>query len=760
MSADPRPSSPPAPRRPVTVDTLAGIQAIDRPRMGFVSATGIGVGAIVGGGILALSGTAFALTGPGAVVAFALNGLIAVLTALSFAELATAFPQSGGPYAFAKRVVSVGAAFGVGWIVWFASIVAAALYASGFAAFALEGMRSLFGFDPPGLRVQTALAVGATLACGAVLARRSGSGGNAVNIGKVVVFGLLILGGLWAWFDEPPQTPRFSPLLPAGAVGLFQAMGATFIALQGFDLIAAVAGEVDEPRRNLPRAMLASLAIALAVYLPLLVVITAVGVADGGSLQAEAAARPDTIVAVAVERYLGPAGYWLVVIAGLLSMLSALVANLFAAARIAQAMGRDRALPPRLRAVHPVRGTPHVAVWVTAVIGAITLLGVSDVTAAGAASSLIFLIAFALAHLLCVVTRARKPDHPGFRVPLWPWLPLFGAAVCGGLALYQASAVPSAGAVTGVWLLAGMAAYLLSFGRRARVFDAAAETSDPDLLELRGRSPLVLVPVANPANAATLARVAAEVAPPRVGRILLFTVLRPPRDLRDTDRSLEQALDDAARTMRAALGETLPVGLRCEGLTTVGSDAWDEIRKAAHSHRCATVLMGLSDLDSEPARRRIEQLANQIDSNLVLLRAPPGFRPRRVRRILVPIGGKGVHNALRARLITGLHRDSEGGGVEVTYLLVVPETTPLPVAEQFQRVHRELVRDEARRVPRTVVVARSDDVIGAIADAADTCDLLVLGLAQTRQGERVIGRISGPIIARTRCPVMLVSARS
>ncbi len=729
------------------------------PRMGLAGATGIGVGAIVGGGILALSGTAFALTGPGAIVAFALNGLIAILTALSFAELATAFPQSGGPYAFAKRVVSVGAAFGVGWIVWFASIVAAALYASGFAAFALEAVRSLAGVEVPA-RVQTLVAVGSMIGCGAVLARRSGGGGAAMNVGKVVVFGLLILGGLWAWIDEPPQTARFSPMFPDGGVGLLQAMGATFIALQGFDLIAAVAGEVDEPRRNLPRAMLLSLAIALAVYLPLLVVIVAVGVEDGGlSLQAEAARRPDTIVAIAVERYLGPTGYWLVVAAGLLSMLSALIANLFAAARIAQAMGRDRALPPRLRAVHPVRGTPHIAVGVTAGIGALTLLGVSDVTAAGAASSLIFLIAFALAHLLCVVTRARKPDHPGFRVPLWPWLPLAGAGICGGLALYQAWAVPSAGAVTSVWLLVGAAAYLLSFGRRARVFDAAAETSDPDLLELRGRSPLVLVPVANPANAATLARVAANVAPPRVGRILLFTVLRPPAQLDGTDRTLERALDDAARTMKASLAETLPAGLRCEGLTTVGADPWDEIRKAAHTHRCATVLMGLADLESPAARRRIERLANQIDSSLVLLRAPPDFRPREIRRLLVPIGGKGVHNALRARLIAGLHRDATRG-IEVVYLLVAPAATPLPVAEQLQRVHGDLVRDEARGVPRSVQVVRSDDVIQAIAETADSVDLLVLGLAQTGKGDRVIGRISGPIIARTRCAVMLVSARS
>lgn len=117
--------------------------------IGLFDATSIGVGAIVGGGILALAGTAFAATGPGAVLAFLLNGLIALTTALSFTELATAFPQSGGTYLFAKRVVSVGAAFNVGWVVWFASIVAAALYALGFAAFALDGCMALWPASAP-----------------------------------------------------------------------------------------------------------------------------------------------------------------------------------------------------------------------------------------------------------------------------------------------------------------------------------------------------------------------------------------------------------------------------------------------------------------------------------------------------------------------------------------------------------------------------------------------------------------------------------
>ncbi|MXX36101.1 MAG: amino acid permease, partial [Gemmatimonadetes bacterium] len=86
--------------------------------LGLIAATGVGVGAIVGSGILALAGVAFATTGPSAILAFALNGAIAMITVCSFAELAARFPQSGGTYTYARKVLTVEAAFGVGWVVW------------------------------------------------------------------------------------------------------------------------------------------------------------------------------------------------------------------------------------------------------------------------------------------------------------------------------------------------------------------------------------------------------------------------------------------------------------------------------------------------------------------------------------------------------------------------------------------------------------------------------------------------------------------
>jgi amino acid transporter len=137
--------------------------------IGLFGATSIGVAAIIGGGILALAGAAFSSAGPSALLAIALNGAIALVTAMSFAELSTAFPQSGGAYVFANKVLSIRAAFGVGWVLWFAYIVACVLYALGFAAFAVLLLQEVFaaaGASPPdwlGSHTTMVLSVGIAL---------------------------------------------------------------------------------------------------------------------------------------------------------------------------------------------------------------------------------------------------------------------------------------------------------------------------------------------------------------------------------------------------------------------------------------------------------------------------------------------------------------------------------------------------------------------------------------------------------------------
>jgi len=503
--------------------------------IGLLGAVGIGVGSIIGGGILVLAGAAFSAAGPGAIIAFLLNGAIAIITALSFAELSAAFPESGGPYVYSKKVLSIRAAFAVGWLVWFATMVASVLYALGaghFIALLVQGVLGMFpgsyGERVSGEWVSAGIAVLAIVIYSASLINKPGGGGAFANIGKIIVFSILILGGVWALSKEPPGSigGDLSPFLPFGVLGVVQAMGYTFITLHGFELISAVAGEVKNPGKTIPRAMIISLLIAIAIYVPLIFIVTVTATAEGESITALSMERPEDVVAIAAETYLGKSGYWLVVAAGILSMLSALYANILASSRIAQSMARDRTLPRSLGGIDEKRGTPVTAILATAAIIVVTLIVVPDIGSAGAAASLIFLLTFALTQSIAILARKRISGvTESFRIPLFPYLPLIGIAACLGVAIFEGIMVPVAGIIAVVWLAFGGCLYVILFGRSARIFDASSEGFDPELVKLRGRSPLVLVPIANPVNAAPMIRVASSLAPSDTGRVLLLWVV-------------------------------------------------------------------------------------------------------------------------------------------------------------------------------------------------------------------------------------------
>lgn len=729
--------------------------------IGLAGATGIGVGAIVGGGILALAGAAFAATGPSAMLAFALNGVVAVLTALSFAELSAAFPQSGGTYTFAKKVLSVEAAFAVGWVVWFASIVAAVLYALGFGYFAAAAVRDVwiqFGTPPGWLAGRVAsngLAVAAIAFYMMSLLRSTGGGGSWANVGKLVVFGLLIAAGLAGMTRRPIADLQgaLTPFFASGATGLFEAMGFTFIALQGFDLIAAVAGEIRTPERVIPRAMLISLAIALAVYLPLLLVIATAELPSGESVTEAAAAEPETIVAVAAASYLGPFGFWLVVVAAILSMLSALGANLFAASRMAQSMARDRTLPHRLSRAN-ARGTPGRAVVVTAGIVAATVLVVPDVSAAGAASSLIFLVSFAIAHWIGILARQRGGDRVlPFRVPFYPIVPLVGGLACVSLAIYEGLAVPAAGQIAGTWLGVGGLLYMSLFARRARVVDAAASAFDPDLVRLRGRSPLVLVPIANPANAASMIAVAHALAPPAVGRVLLLSVVVPPERWQPGGSS--PALIAAQSVLGEALGASAAVGLFPEALTTLARHPWTEIGRVARVHRCECILLGLSNLETDERTQPLEELLSGIDSDVAVLHAPSAWQLSEVRNVLVAVAGRGAHDELRARMLGSLLRT---GDRHVKYLHVLSPGTPARDRRRVKRELKRIARDEARDSAE-VEVLEHDDPAATLIEQAAGADLLVLGMQRLNRRTKLFGPFVLGLARAVKCPIIMISRR-
>lgn len=719
------------------------------------------MGAIVGGGILALAGIAFATTGPSAMLAFALNGLIAMLTALSFGEMASKFPESGGTYAFSRKVLSIEAAFAVGWIVWFASIVAAMLYAIGFGYFSVLLVREsvlTWGNVVPGWlsdpRSVPLIAIIAVFTLALGLVWKSSGGGGWANAGKVLVFGILILGGFWSLLWQPWAQTRASmqPFFSSGTFGLFEAMGFSFIALQGFDLIAAVGGEIRNPTRNIPRAMMLSLIIALLIYLPLLFVITTVGVAGDQGIAAAAAEDTEGIVALAARNYLGPAGYGFVLVAAVLSMFTALHANLFAASRIALSMSRDHTLPSIMSRLSPRRQTPVHAIGVTAGLTVILVLALPDLASAGAAASLIFLITFAVAHCLCVLMRQRSKVKPPFQTPLFPAVPVLGGLACLTLAVFQGVVVPSAGTIAMVWLSIGGLLFLTLFARRARLRDVSSMAANPELLRLRGNSPLVLVPIANPRNAEAMITLANTLVPAAAGRVLLQTIVVAP-DSWNPDTDPEPA-DRCQTVLRELIRVSSRLDIPVETLTSISHDPMPEIARVAKLHRCESVLLGLSKINDDGHVSPLEILLGQLESDVVVLRTSGGLRMADPQKILVPVAGRGGHDYLLARLLASLSRQHE---CLITFIRVLPESAEVAEVRRAKRDLDRMAHDNfAGRSEQ--VVARSDDPVDFVAKAAEG-QLVILGVQRIGPRRKLFGHFTRKIARKTDSPLIVISRR-
>jgi basic amino acid/polyamine antiporter, APA family len=733
----------------------------DRRNVGLFAATLIGIGGILGGGMLVLAGTAFASAGPAFVLAFALNGVVAIVTAMSMAEISTAFPESGGAYTFAKKVLSVRAAFAVGWVLWFAYIVAGVLYALSFASYfsiAVGGVFKLLGGSPPGWTASRNFvlfaATLATVGYSVQLARKAGGGGPWANIGKIVLFSLLILAGLFLLVHQPVSETRrtLDPFFVGGVGGIIAAMGVTFIAIQGFEMIAAVAGEIRAPERTIPRAMFLSIIISLAVYVPLLFVVVTAGVEPGKHITVLAAQSPDTVVAVAVRRFLGETGYWIVVVAVILATLSALHANLLTASRVAHAMARDHTLPEVLEREHPTRNTPVMAIYASALTVIATVFMLPNLGSAGAAAGLIFLIAFTLTHVTTYLARRRGlPSASGYRTPLFPLVPIGGGLACAGLGVYQAMVVPDAGLITLVWLGLGVMLYFALFKSRAETADASAEALDPRLARLRGRSPLILLPIANPRNARSLVEVANALAPTEYARVLLLAIVRGERGGLDPSARLADAQD----AVREALTASYEAGHAPEALITAAAKPWQEIRRVVEAHRCESMLVGLGEEATGSLETELEDLINDVDCDVAVMRAPTDWRVGDAKRVLVPVGGGGGEHELRARLLGTLYRELPR---DLHFLSVVPSAAS---DDEIARAVRVANRAADMNIPMTpaVEVVTSDDPAGAILSHAEGYDLLVLGIGQGRKGRKAFSDITLRIARGAPCAVILLASK-
>ncbi|MFW6002972.1 MAG: amino acid permease [Halanaeroarchaeum sp.] len=735
--------------------------------MSLVDITFIGVGAMIGAGVFALTGFAAGMAGPALVLAFALNGVVALFTAVSYAELGAAFPEAGGGYLWVKEALVDPNGFYAGWMSWFAHAVACSLYAVTFGAFLLEFIIygtnlshsfELFGFVTP-LMVDKALAVLMVAAFAYINyrgAEETGKAGVIVTAIKVLILGVFVLFGIKATFANPnwPQKFLTNPsFAPNGIVGIIGAMGFTYIAFEGYEIIVQSGEEVVEPGTNIPKAVFYSLAIVIPIYV--LVAFAAVGGIDVTARAIELAqpiegATPEytwqllgEMGELGIIRAAGqfvPYGVPLLLIAGLTATMSALNATIYSSSRVSFAMGRDRSLPGFFDNVHPERRTPHWAILLSAILIA-AMAVVLPIEAVAASADIMFILLFVQVNWTLIRMRQTHPNLPRtYEVPYMPWPPLIGIGLQLLLTPFMLYALGLevigigtgnhglvALVATAIWMGLGL---ILYFGYSRRKEEEKLEREAPSVVTEEAESDRdyqILVPVANPETVDQLMRTAIDIARENDGEIAVMTVVTVPQQTPLSEG--EQFIDEE----RAVLDRAIAIGEEADvpvnGTVRIGHDVSQAILNTIEHGDVDTVLMGWrsrTQREDFVFGSNVDDVITKARCDVLIERVGP--RADGVDDLLLPIAG-GPHAELAAEVARAIARVNDAT-VHVRNVIAPGSSDEerRDAAEKLDRIGAILEGE----VAYDQEIIEDEDVVDAIVERTGENDLTLLGA--TRRG--------------------------
>ncbi len=440
-----------------------------RRSLGPYSAALVIVANMVGTGIFTASGFILAQVGSSALLlaCWLAGGIIALAGALSYAELGARYPQAGGEYVFLRRSFGPLWGFLSGWIslvVGFSAPIAAAAVAG--AGYLLRAWPAAAGWSMP-LGVPGLALSGETLLALAILLGFTSLHAASLRVGvrvqnlltgfKLLVLVGLIAAGLGAW-DGGGFLSGGLAAPGSRAAGVATALVFVSFAYSGFNAAAYLGGEIKNPQRNLPLALLAGTSLVMGLYLLINLAYLAavppaqiVGVKEIGALTAQA--------------LLGPLGGRVFALLVALCLLSSLGAMTLTGPRVYFAMARDGVFFQALGRVRPASGVPANAVWLQAAIAAVMVLSASF-------EALLFYMGFTLslfaglsvAGLLALRRRLGPPDT--FRVPLYPWVPILFILSNAWIITFSLVGDPWRALPGGLTLAAGAALYLVFRHRR------------------------------------------------------------------------------------------------------------------------------------------------------------------------------------------------------------------------------------------------------------------------------------------------------
>lgn len=417
-------------------------------RLSLISVIAISIGGMLGSGIFVLPGIAAAKTGSSVWLAYLLAAVCILPAALSKSELATAMPSSGGTYVYIERAFgpALGTIAGIG--LWLSLLLKSSFALVGFGAY----LSILVNIDQQSTKYVALFFLFLILLLNVFGVKQVGKVQIIVVAISVISLSLILIFGL------PTVSPNLlDPFLINGNYGLISTVAFVYISYAGVTKVAAIAGEIKNPSKNLPRAMILSLLIMTVIYV--FVAFVLVGNIPLDSLKSDL--RPIyTISNLLGGTYIG----YIAALVGIITLISMANSGVLAASRFPFAMAIDELLPSFMSKIHSKYLTPVSTIVLTCVVMSLVILFLDVEKIAKLASA--FMVAMFIAVNACVIVLRETSAQwykPQYRSPMYPFAQLFGV-ISGIILLVFLGLMPFAAIIAIVIL--GLIIYL-TFGKNA-----------------------------------------------------------------------------------------------------------------------------------------------------------------------------------------------------------------------------------------------------------------------------------------------------
>ncbi|OPY33278.1 MAG: putative fructoselysine transporter [Methanomassiliicoccales archaeon PtaU1.Bin124] len=721
------------------------VQVTLRRDLGLLEVLMIGIGPNIGSTIFILIGTGTSIAGPAIILAMVLNFFVTLTTAFSYAELASAFPETGGGYLWIKEGLFPPFGFLGGWMSWVGHCIACSVYALGFGTGIVWAFNAynidFFGLGETEIRILSSVLIALVFIYlnyrGVKGAGRSEIIVSVILIGVITTFILFALGSMMA---NPNTSKNYADFIPNGTLSVLTSMAFTFMVFEGYEVVAQTGEEAKNPEKTVPRAMF--MCIGISTFLFVAVAITAIGVSGWHDI----AAWKDFAIINAADAVMGNLGAGMIAFGILIGSVAAVNSIVFSVSRVSFAMGRDGNLPSRFGKLHPKNHTPTTALFVSgAIIIAMCIFLPMDSVAAVA--DILILLLFMLVNMAAISLRVKQPDAKRyFLTPLFPLFPIVGIILKLILAATLFDYEPSAWYLALMVILLGLMIHYFAKGRKeieAAVVEQRIPMSAEELKKFR-----VLLPVDENTNE-TKIDMGCLLAAEKNGELMLINVVEIPSAVPISDVN-PKLVDERKRMVERFKKHAEANGIKTRAIVTVSHDVVTALIDTAKEEDVNTILVGWKGYTNTQKRtlgKKMDLLLRLTPCDVLLLKSDEKFRPE---RILILSGG--LWHVSRATEVAAMIAKKYNS--RVTILNVIAEEKYIDVARKYSDRLTEIL--ERSGVPVVVKEIRPEVVVGGVISESIEYDLLVMGSSAVKRVHRSdFGIVQDRIVKSAKCPVLI-----